>query len=203
LKLSTSVAVLTVSALLLGVEHRAYSGPTLLDNLDQPPAGYWNYGPVVGQAFTTGQAVDIESVTFQYDYPGYTPGVNAYLTIQTAALDGTIGAILDTWVTHTLDTGDALVTFSGEELLAPGTTYWLLMHDDNVTYAQVSSTTTPTIANFGATLPVDYDNYDGSVYYPLSQNPLMFKVTVPDGGLTWVLLGLGLLGVGWVRRMVK
>jgi hypothetical protein len=26
---------------------------------------------------------------------------------------------------------------------------------------------------------------------------------VPDGGLTAMLLGMGMLGLGWVRRMVK
>ncbi len=184
----------------------------LLDNLDQPPQGLWNIGSVIGQAFTTGSAVEINSATFLHDRGGYVPTAGAYLTIQNADGAGKIGStILDTWTAFT-DAAN-LVTFSGNLALAAGTEYWLVLHDTAAQVARVSSTTSYT-ANFGASLPALNNNYESSTgaYYSLSEGPLMFQVTmipgdqattIPDSGLTAMLLGMGILAVGWVRRMVK
>jgi hypothetical protein len=192
-----------VVALVLGFAAGASANTILIDNLGQPPEGLWNIGSEIGQAFTTGSAVDIKSATFRHDFGGYVPSPNAYLTIQDTDGVGKIGpTILDTWTSFS-DAGN-LVTFWGCLALGADTTYWLVLHDTSVQVARVSSTTAYT-ANFGATLPDVYNNYESSTgnYYSLSDKPLMFQVTVPEGGLTVVLLGMGILALGYVRGMVK
>lgn len=175
----------------------------LINNLDQTPSQWYNPGDVVGQAFTSGAAVGINSVTFRYDYGGYVPSQSAYLTINDADTDGKIGAnILATWTAHSSSSG--LVTFTGYYPLEPNKTYWLLIHDSPSTYARVTMSTSYN-ANFGATLPSTYNNYESSTgyYYSLSEGPLMFRVTVPDAGFSSMLLGLAMVGLGCARRLVK
>jgi hypothetical protein len=48
--------------------------------------------------------------------------------------------------------------------------------------------------------PVTLTTQDGT---QMSINVQLQSDPVPDGGLTAMLLGMGLLGLGWVRRMVK
>ncbi|MCX6880723.1 MAG: VPDSG-CTERM sorting domain-containing protein [Verrucomicrobia bacterium] len=195
----------TGAALALGLAAQANANFILIDNLDQTPLDYWNSGSEIGQAFTTGLAVTINSATFLHDYGNYAPTPKAHLTIQKADFDGKIGwtpsDILDTW-TVSSDV-DNLITFSGDLLLAPDTRYWLVLHDTESQVARVSGTV-DYLANFGASLPEEnnnYESFEGGQYWDKSNGPLMFQVTtVPDGGTTLVLLGGALTGLGALRR---
>ena len=186
----------------------------LIGNLDQPPWNYWNdNGSPIGQAFTTGDAVTIDSVTFRYDYGAYDP-LSTPATFEIHAADGAgkIGERLDTWAG--VSASYPLVTFTGTASLAANTTYWLLMVDAHGAYGRVSGTTAYT-ANFGASLPTQYNNFDmanGGAYYSLADNPMMFQVTAVDAQSpdsppatvpepsTVLLFGSGLLGLGVWRR---
>jgi hypothetical protein len=189
----------------------------LLNNLDQPPSvnpGEWNIGSMIGQAFTTGQAVTITSATFRYDnLDGYSPSANAYLTIQKATvdktdptIDGTIdfSSVVGTW--NISSTPYPLVTYSGNTTLLAGTTYWLVIHDING-HARV--TFSPTYAaNLGANLPETHNNYQSpDTYFGMGGGPLMFQVTtstapVPIPAAVW-LLGSGLVGLIGIRRKFR
>jgi hypothetical protein len=177
----------------------------LLNNLDQPAGNLWNIGDTIGQAFTSGQAVTIDSATFRADYGSYVPTANAYLTIQNADSEGKIGStILATWTT--LSFSAPLVTYSGTYDLLANTTYWLVIHDTAESVVRNAGSTTYT-ANLGASLPLSNNNYESSTgnYYSLSDNPLMFQVTtnaVPIPAAVW-LLGSGLIGLVGIRRRFK
>jgi hypothetical protein len=198
------VFLLMVGLVFIGVSQ--VNASLLVGNLDQSPQNLWNNG-VVGQAFTTGDPVTIDSATFRYDYGGYTPTSGAYLEIRAADTTGQIdfnsGGLLDTWNSHTVSS--PLVTYTGTYDLAADTTYWLVLNDpDNssATYARVSSNTTYT-ANFGASLPTTYNNYDNSGYYSLSEDPTMFEVNAVPIPSALLLLGSGLIGLVGVRRKLR
>jgi hypothetical protein len=182
---------------------QVYADTVLLNNLDQSPAGLWNAGSTIGQAFKSGQAVTIDSATFRIDYGGYIPSENAYLTIQDADAQGKISStILDKWTT--VSSSGVYAIYSGTYALAANTEYWLIIHDTDASVARVSSTTSYT-ANFGASLPTTYNNYESStgMYYSLAEGPLMFKVTAVPEPATMILLGSGILGLALLRRRFK
>lgn len=200
---SKRLGILACAVAALAIAGSAAAGPILVTTLPQGPGGLWNLGDTIGQAFTTGSAVTIGTATFRHDYGGYTPTAGATLTINSANGSGQIGGVLATWTAFTSD--NTWVTFSGNYTLDPNTTYWIVLHDTGSQVARISANSTYT-ANFGASLPTTYDNYESSTntYYSLSESPLSFEVTtVPDGGTTLALLGGALMGLGILRRRFR
>lgn len=203
------VKLAILAGMIVGLAGGARANSMLLDNLGETGSNWANFGKVVGQAFTTGSAVTIQAATFRHNYGGYAPTAPARLTIQNAKADGTIDfdpttGILDTWTDFS--DADNLVTFTGRLALAADTTYWLVLHDTESQAVRVSSSTHYS-SNFGASLPTAINNYESSsnAYFRVEDGPLMFQLrtTAPDGGLTVLLLGLALGGLGYARRMVK
>ena len=207
------VKLAILAGMIVGLAGGARANSMLLDNLGEAESNLANFGKVVGQAFTTGSAVTIQAATFRHNYGGYAPTAPARLTIQNAKADGTIDfdsttGLLDTWTdfSDAVSDDDSLVTFSGRLALAANTTYWLVLHDTESQAVRVSSSTHYS-SNFGASLPTAINNYESSsnAYFRVEDGPLMFQLrtTAPDGGLTVLLLGLALGGLGYARRMVK
>jgi len=181
----------------------------IVSTLSNQAAGN-NYGLTVGQAFTTGQSITIGTVEFLF-VNVWTPTAGAYLTIQNNFLDingnGIPGStVYDTWNTHY--TSGNILTYSGNYTLSADTTYWLVSHDSvgqRIAYTEDLSY----VQNFGASLPVNYNNFEtpnppGINYYSLEAGPTVFAVNpVPIPGAVW-LLGSGIVGlIGLKRRMRK
>jgi hypothetical protein len=194
------IFIIVAAFVFIGLSHANAS--LVVGNLGTGDRNLWNEGPF-GQAFTTGTALTIDEVTFVYGH-GYTPTGSAYLEIVGADGVGKIdfSNVLDTWTSHTLSS--PYITYSGEYTLDASTTYWLVVYDTGA-LGQVANGSTYS-ANFGATLPVTYNNYEsagGGSYYSLSDSPMRFEVNaVPIPGAVW-LLGSGLIGILGIRRKMK
>ncbi len=174
----------------------------VVSTLGNPTGGVqFDIGTTVGQAFTTGTSVTIGTATFLYGY-NYTPTSGAYLTIQNNNGAGQIGSsVYDTWNTHS--TSGNQLTYSGNFALSANTTYWLVLHD-TVQQGIAWTTDTSYVANYGASLPSTYNNYDSAGsptgYFTLADGPTNFAVNpVPIPGAL-LLFGSGLLGLVGIGR---
>lgn len=196
------IFLLALAILFIGISQANAS--LVVGNLDQEDSVFFNEGFYIGQAFTTGSAITIDSVTFRVDYEPY----HTYdLRITYANPDGTIfyGNVLDVWTCY--DQSARYIKFVGTYTLEANTTYWLLLENTvaSTVYARVANSDSYT-SNYGASLPSIYNNYGlDNGYYPLDQHPLLFEVTgtvVPIPGAV-LLFGSGLIGIIGFRRQFK